>query len=67
MHFFPTQTLMSVWRVVTGVSKSAITVSAHMPVAVILAIALVKMESLAMVHIVKFRDDRTNAYSHAYF
>ena len=40
---------MSVQRIVTGVSKSATTVLAHMPVAAMLAIALVKMESLVMV------------------
>jgi hypothetical protein len=40
---------MSAVRIVTGVSKSATTVLVRMPVAVMLAIALVKMESLAMV------------------
>lgn len=40
---------MSVPRIATGVSKSAITVLVHMPVAVMLAIALVEMESLVMV------------------
>ena len=40
---------MSVPRIATGVSKSAITVLVHMLVAVMLAIALVEMESLVMV------------------
>ncbi len=40
---------MSAVRIVTGVSKSAITVLVRMPVAAMLAIASVKMESLAMV------------------
>ena len=40
---------MSVPRIVTDVSKSATTVLVHMPVAVMLAIVSVRMESLAMV------------------
>ena len=41
---------MSAVKIVTGVSRPAIIVLDHMPVAVILAIVLTKMESLVMVH-----------------